>query len=183
MRAIPSPVILGYEFSDQVSYVYLVLAALLGVLLLALRLVNTAPGQALLALREDELAAEAVGIPTTRYKVAAFALGAGVAGIAGSLFAHYITYLSPENFTVRESMLALTMLIVGGRGNVLGSMAGAALLVALPEALRAVPPVRILVYGGLLTVMAVWRPQGILGNLRWGQEPPTWPPARGGVDG
>lgn len=179
MRKIPTPAILGYTFADQVSYFYLVLAVLMGVLLLALRLINTSPGQALLAIREDELAAEAVGIPTTPYKVAAFGLGAAIAGLAGSLFAHYITYLSPENFTVGESMLALTMLIVGGRGNVLGSLAGAALLVTLPEALRALPAARILLYGGLLAAMAVWRPQGILGNVRWGQEPPTWRPARG----
>jgi branched-chain amino acid transport system permease protein len=174
MRDIPNPTILGFTFSTQATYFYLVLAILIAVIVLSLRLINTAPGQVLLALREDELAAEAVGIPTTRYKVAAFGLGAGVAGVAGSLFAHYITYLSPENFTVTESMLALAMLIVGGRGNVLGSLAGSGILVVLPEALRAFPAVRILLYGGLLAGMAVCRPQGILGDLRWGQHTPSW---------
>jgi branched-chain amino acid transport system permease protein len=178
MSAIPSPVIFGYEFFSQRSYVYLVVAALLVVITLVLRLVNTAPGQVLLAIREDELAAEAVGIPTMRFQVAAFGLGAAIAGIAGSLFAHYVTYLSPENFTSSISILVLTMLIVGGRGNVLGSLVGAALLVALPEALRLVPEIRILAYGGLLMLMATMRPQGILGNLRWGQKPPTYTPAQ-----
>jgi branched-chain amino acid transport system permease protein len=177
MSAIPPPVLFGFEFIQQRPYVYLVVAMLLIVISVVLRLVNTAPGQVLLAIREDELAAEAAGIPTMRYQVAAFALGAGIAGLAGSLFAHYVTYLSPENFTSSISILALTMLIVGGRGNVLGSLVGAALLVALPEALRLVPEIRILAYGALLMLMATMRPQGILGNLRWGQKLPRYTPA------
>jgi branched-chain amino acid transport system permease protein len=179
MSAIPPPVIFGFEFFAQRDYLMLVVAVLLLVITVVLRLVNTAPGQVLLAIRDDELAAEAAGIPTMRYQVAAFALGAAIAGIAGSLFAHYVTYLSPENFTSNISILALTMLIVGGRGNVLGSLVGAALLVALPEALRLVPEIRILAYGALLMFMATLRPQGILGNLRWGQKPPTYTPGPG----
>ena len=147
---------------------------LLIVISLVVRLVNTMPGQVLLAVRDDELAASSVGIPTLRYQVAAFGFGAALAGIAGSLFAHYITYLNPENFTSNISILALTMLIVGGRGNVVGSLVGAALLVILPEALRALPELRILTYGALLMLMATLRPQGILGDLRWGQNPPAW---------
>ena len=174
MRAIPAPVIFGYEFIDQQPYAYLVIAVLLIAISLVLRLVNTMPGQVLLAVRDDELAASSVGIPTLRYQVAAFGFGAALAGIAGSLFAHYVTYLSPENFTSNISILALTMLIVGGRGNVVGSLVGAALLVILPEALRALPELRILIYGALLMLMATLRPQGILGDLRWGQNLPTW---------
>jgi branched-chain amino acid transport system permease protein len=179
MAAIPPPVIFGFEVVDQRPYVYLVVAVLLIVISLALRLVNTAPGQVLLAIREDELAAEAAGIPTMRYQVVAFGIGAAIAGVAGSLFAHYVTYLSPENFTSSISILILTMLIVGGRGNVLGSLVGAALLVALPEALRLVPEIRVLAYGALLMLMATMRPQGILGNLRWGQKPPAYATVHG----
>lgn len=174
MRAISPPSIFGFEFFDQRAYAYLVIAVLLIVISLVLRVVNTMPGQVLLAIREDELAASSVGIPTLRYQVAAFGFGAAIAGVAGSLLAHYVTYLSPENFTSNISILALTMLIVGGRGNVLGSLVGAALLVVLPEALRAVPEIRVLAYGTLLVLMATMRPQGILGDLRWGQSPPTW---------
>lgn len=174
MSAIPPPEIFGFEFFQQRAYVYLVVAVLLIVISLVLRLINTTPGQVLLAIREDELAAESAGIPTMRYQVLAFGFGAAIAGIAGSLFAHYVSYLSPENFTSNISILVLTMLIVGGRGNILGSLIGAALLVVLPEALRLVPEIRILAYGALLMLMATMRPQGILGNLRWGQRPPTW---------
>jgi branched-chain amino acid transport system permease protein len=174
MAGISPPVIFGFEFFDQRDYVFLVVAVLLVVISLVIRLINTAPGQVLLAIRDDELAAGAIGIPTMRYQVLAFGAGAAIAGIGGSLFAHYVSYLSPENFTTNISILILTMLIVGGRGNVLGSLAGAALLVVLPEALRLVPEIRILAYGALLMLMATMRPQGILGNLRWGQKPPTW---------
>jgi branched-chain amino acid transport system permease protein len=174
MRAIPPPNIFGFEFVEQRAYVYLVMTVLLIVISLVVRLINTVPGQVLLAIREDELAASSSGVPTLRYLVSVFGFGAAIAGISGSLFAHYVTYLSPENFTSSISILVLTMLIVGGRGNVLGSLVGAALLVVLPEALRVVPEIRILAYGTLLMLMATMRPQGILGDVRWGQSAPTW---------
>lgn len=183
MSGISPPAIRGVEFVDQGAYVYLVVAVLLLVISLVLRLVNTAPGQVLLAIRDDELAAASIGIPTLRYQVLAFAFGAAIAGLAGSLFAHYVSYLSPENFTSSISILVLTMLIVGGRGNVLGSLVGAALLVVLPEALRLVPEIRILAYGALLMFMATLRPQGILGNVRWGQRPPEPVAPQGGSAG
>ncbi len=176
IKDIPIPVILGYDFVDQSSYFYLVLTVLLVVLGLIFRLANSPPGQLLMAIREDELAASTLGIPTRRYKVVAFGLGAGIAGISGSLFAHYITYISPNNFTVLISILVLTMMIVGGPSNILGALVGAAVLVTLPEVLRVVPAIRMAAYGALLVVMATLRPQGLLGNLRWGQKPPTWPP-------
>lgn len=174
MRAIPTPTIFGFEVASQTAYYYLVLAVLFVTMAALYRLINSASGQALLAIREDALAAESLGIPAARYKVGAFALGAAIAGLSGSLFAHYITYISPENFTMSTSILVLTMLIVGGRGSLLGALAGAAILTALPETLRVVPALRIVIYGLLLIVMAVFRPQGIFGDLRWGQEPPRW---------
>lgn len=176
IKDIPIPVILGYEFVDQSSYFYLVLAVLLVVLGLIFRLVNSPPGQVLMAIREDEVAASTLGVPARRYKVIAFGLGAGIAGIAGSLFAHYITYVSPNNFTVMISILVLTMMIVGGPSNILGALVGAAVLVTLPEVLRVVPAIRMASYGALLVIMATLRPQGLLGDYRWGQRPPTWPP-------
>lgn len=175
IKDIPVPVIAGFEFGDQRSYFYLVMASMAIVLALVFRLHNSAPGQALLAIREDEVAASTLGIPTRRYKIAAFGIGAAIAGISGSLFAHYITYISPNNFTVMISILVLTMMIVGGASNILGALVGAAVLVTLPEALRVVPPVRMVLYGALLVVMATLRPQGILGSYRWGQRPPRAP--------
>jgi len=177
IKDIPVPTILGFEFAGQASYFYLVMGVLLLVLTGVFRLANSSPGQALTAIREDEVAASTLGIPTKRFKVLAFGLGSAVAGVSGSLFAHYITFVSPNNFTVLISILVLTMMIVGGASNVLGALVGAAALVTLPEVLRVVPAVRMVLYGALLAAMAILRPEGILGGYRWGQRPPTWPPA------
>lgn len=172
LAAIPPPAMLGFEVIEQQDYFYLVMLVLVGVLAFSIRLVNTAPGLAMQALRDDELAAQASAINVTSYRVGAMGTSSMIAGLSGSLFAHYITYLSPENFTVVESILIVAMLIVGGRGNVLGSLAGAALLTILPEVFRIVPEVRILLYGTMLVAISIVRPQGILGGLRWGQAPP-----------
>jgi branched-chain amino acid transport system permease protein len=168
LRAIPAPRLFGLVISSQRAYAYLVLAVLALVALACIRLMNSAQGAAFRALSQDEIAAEAAAVNVTAYKIAAMALSCFIAGLSGSLLAHYTTYLSPENFTVAESLLILTMLIVGGRGNVLGSLAGAALLTLLPEALRSAPAIRPLLYGLMLMAVAVRRPQGILGGLEWG---------------
>jgi ABC-type branched-subunit amino acid transport system ATPase component/ABC-type branched-subunit amino acid transport system permease subunit len=159
------PAAFGIDFASQDRYYFLVLAAVLLALLLSHRIYQSPVGHALLAIREDELAASLLGIHTTAHKVAAFGVAAGLGGLAGSLFAHYVTYISPESFTSVESILVVTMLIVGGRGNALGALVGAGILVALPEALRVVTVYRILVYGLLLVGAAVFRPQGVMGRL------------------
>jgi branched-chain amino acid transport system permease protein len=160
------PVAFGLDFGSQDRYYFIVLAAVLGSLVLSHRLYQSPVGHALLALRDDEIAAALVGLHTTALKVAAFGVAAGLGGLAGSLFAHYLTYISPESFTSVESILVVTMLIVGGRGNVWGALVGAGVLVALPEALRVVTVFRVLLYGLLLVGTAVFRPQGLVGA--WG---------------
>jgi len=120
-------------------------------------------GRALLAIREDEIAAEALGVPTTRYKVFAFVIGAFFAGLAGALFAHY-TYLHTNSFTFMKSIEVIVMVVLGGMGSLTGSLLGAALLTALPEALRFASAERLIVYSLLLIVLMIARPQGILGR-------------------
>ena len=163
------PIALGIDFGRQDRFYYLVLAAVLLSVLLSHRIHQSSVGHALLAIRDDELAAGLLGIHTTAHKVAAFGVAAGLAGLAGSLFAHYLTYISPENFTSVESILIVTMLIVGGRGNTLGAVVGAGLLVALPEMLRVVNVYRLLIYGLLLMGAAVFRPDGVVGSLGRGR--------------
>jgi branched-chain amino acid transport system permease protein len=159
------PIAFGIDFGTQDRFYYLVLAAVLLSVLFSQRIYQSSVGHALLAIREDELAAGLLGINTTAHKVAAFGAAAGLAGLAGSLFAHYLTYISPENFTSVESILIVTMLIVGGRGNTLGAVVGAGLLVALPELLRVVNVYRLLIYGLLLVGAAVFRPDGLVGRV------------------
>ena len=126
-------------------------------------LVRSYHGRALLAIREDEIAAEALGVPTTRYKVTAFVLGAFFAGAAGALFSHY-TYLHTNSFTFMKSIEVVIMVVLGGMGSLTGSILGAVLLTALPEVLRFASEWRLVVYSLLLIVLMIARPQGILGR-------------------
>ncbi|HMI32477.1 MAG TPA: branched-chain amino acid ABC transporter permease [Candidatus Limnocylindrales bacterium] len=120
-------------------------------------------GRALLAIREDEIAAEALGVPTTRYKVTAFVIGAFFAGAAGALFSHY-TYLHTNSFTFMKSIEVVIMVVLGGMGSLTGSILGALLLTALPELLRFASAQRLIIYSLLLIVLMIARPQGILGR-------------------
>jgi branched-chain amino acid transport system permease protein len=120
-------------------------------------------GRAWLAIREDEIAAEALGVPTTRYKVSAFVIGAFFAGVAGALFAHYI-YLHTNSFTFMKSIEVIIMVVLGGMGSLTGSVLGATLLTALPELLRFASADRLIVYSVLLVALMIARPQGILGR-------------------
>jgi len=140
------------------------IAIILLLTLVLRRLVDSRVGRALLAVREDETVAGALGIDTTKYKVLAFAIGAMYAGIAGSLFAHYFTYVSPDSFGFMESATILCMVVLGGLGSIQGSIIGAIILSIAPELLRGLQDYRILIYGLLLVVMMRYRPQGLFGN-------------------
>jgi branched-chain amino acid transport system permease protein len=132
-------------------------------------LVRSYHGRALLAIREDEIAAEALGVPTTRYKVSAFVVAAFFAGVAGGLFSHY-TYLHTNSFTFMKSIEVIVMVVLGGMGSLTGSILGAGILTALPEMLRFASAERLIIYSLLLIVLMIARPQGILGQkeLSWG---------------
>ena len=131
-------------------------------------------GRNLTSVREDETAAIALGKNTAKLKLVAFVAGAFFAGIAGSLYAHYITFIDPSSFTTMESITILLMVIFGGMGIIAGSVVGAVVLVVLPELLRFVglpssvaAPLRQMMYGLLLVLLMLWRPQGILGKYRF----------------
>lgn len=128
------------------------------------RIVGSTKGLAYLAIREDEVAAEAVGISTTRTKVSAFLLGAFFAGIGGGLFAHNVTYLHTNMFTFMKSIEYIVMVVLGGMGSITGSVVAAVVLTALPEALRAIEKYRMVMYSMLLIVLMLTRPQGLMGR-------------------
>ena len=127
-------------------------------------LMRSTHGRAMLAIREDEVAAEALGVDTTRYKVIAFVLSAFFAGVAGGLFGHYLEYLNPASFTFIRSIEIITMVVLGGMGSVSGAVMAAVFLTILPEALRPVKDYRMVLYSLLLIVLMITRPQGILGT-------------------
>lgn len=134
-------------------------------------LVYSGYGRGFLTVRDDEIAAEAVGINTVKYKVVAFVLAAFFAGLAGGLYAHFVGYLSPEGFNFMKSIEIIVMVIVGGMGNTLGVIFAAVLLTLLPEWLRGVQEYRMVIYSLLLIILMLTRPQGLFGGITWR---PSW---------
>lgn len=129
-------------------------------------LVQSTYGRGFLAVHDDEIAAEAMGINTTRYKITAFVLGAFFAGIAGGLYAHFKNYISPDGFGFMRSIEIVVMVILGGMGNTVGVIIAAILLTLLPEFLRPVAEYRMVIYSFLLIVLMLARPQGLF-SFRW----------------
>jgi len=174
---IPGPMIFGYHIDSRAGYYYLSLILVVLTLGSMHRLINCRFGRALIAIREDELAAEATGVNTTRYKVQAFVLAAFYAGVAGSFYAHFIGFISPDSFYIYESFILLAMLAFGGQGNLIGPVVGAAALIVLPEIFRGLMEYRMIVYGSVLVIMMLVRRQGLLGGkeyslrLRWFDDP------------
>ncbi len=161
---IPYPEILGLSFRGPYLYLVLVAAGVAFTLLLTYLLVNSYHGRALRAIRDHEITAQVMGINSPAYKVAVFALAAALAGLAGSLFAHYIKHINYESFGLHASILIVCMVVLGGMGSILGSVAGAVILTVLPETLRGFEAYQDLIYGGLLVALLVLRPQGLLGK-------------------
>ncbi len=161
---IPSPVILGLSFRPPSLYLLLVGLGVAFALLFTYLLVGSYHGRALRAIRDHETTAQVMGINSPAYKVAIFALAAALAGLAGSLFAHYIKHINYESFGLHASILILCMVVLGGMGSILGSVVGAIILTFLPETLRQFQAYQDLIYGGLLVALLVWRPQGLLGK-------------------
>ncbi|MGE5380046.1 MAG: branched-chain amino acid ABC transporter permease [Methylocystaceae bacterium] len=130
------------------------------------RLGRSRMGRAFYSIREDEIAAEACGVPTTVYKVQAFVIGSFMGGLGGALYAHYMTYISPQDFGFMKSVELLNMVVLGGMGSIPGTFLGTFILTLAPEVLRFVQDYRLLFYGALLVILMVFRPNGILGDIR-----------------
>ena len=141
------------------------LALLIALALLQVRLVRSHLGRAFRAIRDDDVAARAYGISLNRYKGLAFAVGGFAAGISGAVTAHLYSYINYETFTSQISILALTMVILGGLGNIPGAIVGAVALIGLPELFRATAEWRMLIYGVTLLLLIRFRPQGLLGTV------------------
>lgn len=169
IRGIPPAKIGALSLSSQQHYYFFVIALVLFSILCFTRLARSHSGLVLMALREDEMAAHATGINATKFKIFAFAYSTFFAGLAGSFFAHYISYISPSNFSSMESITIITMYILGGSGSVAGSIGGAGVLTILPEMLRVASSFRIVIYGSLLVAIAIFRPQGLFGTISLGR--------------
>jgi len=174
LPGIPSFSIFGYQISNVWSYLILVLLFVLLTYIVIKNITNSPFGRILKGIREDEIASLAMGKSVNKYKLIVFVVGAFFAGIAGSLYAHYISFIDPSSFTIMESITVLLMVVFGGMGSLKGSIVGAFLLVVLPELLRFLgmpssiaAPLRQMIYGLLLVVLMIWRPQGLLGKYKF----------------
>lgn len=148
-------------------YLYLITLALVVVtVFIVRRLENSRLGRAWEAMREDAVASEAMGVNLTMAKLSAFALGAFWAGLVGVLFAAKTTFINPASFTLMESILVLCIIVLGGMGSTTGVIVGALIIVLLPEYLRAFTQYRMLLYGSILVLMMVFRPDGIIRKVR-----------------
>ncbi|MCT4563196.1 MAG: branched-chain amino acid ABC transporter permease [Maledivibacter sp.] len=164
---IPKPSLFGMDLTlYNNGLYYLMLAFLVLTTLVMLAIVKSKMGRALVAIREDEMAATMMGVKTTVYKVAAFVIAAFFSGLAGAFYAHMIRFIDPNTFTFDTSILILSIVILGGMGTINGMFLGSAILVSFPEVLRFLQEYRFIVYGAVLVVMMRYRPQGILGGQK-----------------
>ena len=180
---IPSPQLLGFEFNTPLKFLPLALVITVLCFAMVWRLVRSPFGRVLKAIREDESACRALGKNTLKFKVLVFALGGGIAAVAGSTMAYFITFISPVSFSVEVSIFIIVMVVLGGEANFWGPLVGAAILVGLPEALRFLPGTAGIVdvlrenfYGLILMFMMIFRPQGILPEYAAKAKPVQAPP-------
>ncbi len=169
---IPVPDPIGFPglgrlvFETRTAMYYLILAATGLAVFVTWRLKHSRIGDAFLAIREDEVAAEAVGVDTFRYKLLAFVLSAFYAGTAGSLYAHYTRIIAPDMFHLFETVTSLLMVVAGGLGSIGGVVATGVFFTLAPEVLRALEQYRMVAYGALLVVVMVFLPEGVAGGMR-----------------
>jgi len=159
-----------YLLLRKLEYLYYIILALAAFTIVAVHRINFSRiGRAFEAIREDETAAELMGVDTFRFKLLAYALGAVFGGLAGAFFAARMRFVSPESFTFIESAMVLAMVVLGGMGSIPGVILGALALVALPEAFREFELYRMLAFGGAMAVMMLVRPAGLWPAARMGK--------------
>ena len=180
---IPRPGLFGIDMHLEAgtTYIYyLMLLLVLGTIFVTNRLKDSRIGRAWMALREDEIACVAMGIDMARTKLSAYALGAFWAGLVGVLFAARNTYIHPNSFTFMESAVVLSIVVLGGMGSILGVIIAALVMILLPEYLRAFSEYRMLVFGAVMVLMMVFRPQGLIADTRRKYEAQTLGAGEGG---
>jgi branched-chain amino acid transport system permease protein len=156
----------GFVFDSDRKIYYLFWAVSIIVLALSLNLIRSRAGRAMAALSHNEIAARCTGIDTETYKIKIFVISASLASLAGSLYAHYISFISPGSFSIFFSLQAVTMVLVGGMGSLWGSVFGAIFLTLLPEILHGVKEYNVLVYGFILMAVLMFFPEGLFPAIR-----------------
>ena len=165
LRGISRPALFGWDLGGRLSTYYVVAAVTVLVIVTLHRLTHSAYGNALRALREDDQSASAMGMNTALLKIGAFAISGGLAGAAGCLLAHITGYISPDMFGLDQSILILTMVVVGGLGSPPGAILGACILILLPELARSAGHLRTVLVGLVLYLSILLLPKGLIAEL------------------
>jgi len=161
--SVSKPSLFGIKM-DNLMFLILV-AALIVAMVIFMRIIEKSWfGLALASIRNDEAAASSLGVNIVKFKVLAFAVGTAVAGLAGGVYAHYMTFIYSSDFAFLVSISILSMVVIGGIGTIRGPIVGAIILGIAPELFRFISDYRMIVYGGLLVLMMLFQPQGIVGN-------------------
>ena len=169
ISGIPFPPSIGpieFQILDPKPFYWLLLFFIVVTIVIVRRLEASRVGRAWTAIREDEDAAELMGVPTFRFKLWAFAMGAGIGGLAGVSYGSKAIAITPSNFTLILSVLFLAAVVLGGSGNLVGVIVGAALLAYLPERFRVFSELRVLVFGAAMVAVMIFRPQGLIPSRR-----------------
>ena len=164
---IAPPALLGFRFDTDQRYYYLIVTWVLVCYLVIARMEDSRIGRAMKAVRDNQDAAEAMGVHAIRYKITAFGVAGAFAGVAGALLAHLQTYISPENFTFLTSIDIIFMVVLGGLGSVPGSIVGAIVVTVGPEFLRFLKVYRLIVYSLVILAVLIYRPRGLYGGIDW----------------
>lgn len=167
IHSIPTLSLLGFKFSSMLSRYYLVLVLLVFIYYSISSIVNSRPGRAISSIRDNEIASESMGVNIYKYKLLIFTISASMAGLAGAFYSHHVSFISPNSFTFEQSILILSMVILGGMGNVAGSLIGALVLSVIPELLRGMMYYRQVLYGLIIVILMVSRPSGMLGKYNF----------------
>lgn len=161
LTGIPSPKIGNIVFDNSTYYYYIILLCFLLALLVALRINNSHIGRSMKSIRDDEMAAETCGVDIARYKMIGFVISAAFAGMSGSLYAHYLNFISPDSFTFDFSTQMLIMILIGGVGSIPGSVIGAIVVTFIPEILRDFKMYQMVIYGAILVLILIFLPDGL----------------------
>jgi branched-chain amino acid transport system permease protein len=186
LTGIPLPKFFAWQCSSEPQFYYLIFSVVLLGTYIAYRLAHSKVGRTFAAIREDELAAEAMGVRVNRYKSAAFILSAVYAGMAGVLYGAFSGVASPDNFTFDDSVTFLCMSVIGGTRTIAGALVGSFMLTGLSEVLRVLQAYRLILYGGILIFTVIYMPQGLVGlaaNVREIMKKRRGEPASAAADG
>lgn len=168
IRGISGIRLFAQEFTSPRAFYYAILILVVLTTVILMRINNSRYGLALKSIRDDDSAAEVMGVNVVRNKIMTFVISAMIAGVAGAFFAHYISYIDSTSFTTQASQEMCVMVILGGLGSIPGTMLGASVLTLVPEFIRGLAEYRMLIYGVIMVVMMLVRPQGLLGYTDFG---------------